>query len=68
MSWMGSGKPLHKIIQVEVGCKIIVVVKGNNQQRVVTKINSAVDLRNEMHLLLLHSSSYNDLGLDKIER
>lgn len=66
MSWMRSGKPLHKIVQV--GCKIIVVVKGNNQQRVVTKINSAVGLRNEMHLLLLLSGSYNDLGLDKIER
>jgi len=66
VSWMGSGKPLHKIVQV--GCKIIVVVKGNNQQRVVTKINSAVDLRNEMHLLRLLSGSYNDLGLDKIER
>ena len=66
MSWMGSGEPLHKIVQV--GCKIIVVVKRNNQQRVVKKINSAVGLRNEMHLLLLLSGSYNDLGLDKIER
>ena len=50
MSWMGSGKPLHKLIQV--GCNLIVVVKGNNTQRVVTKINS-VDLRNEMHQLRL---------------
>ena len=66
MSWMGSGKPLHKLVQV--GCKIIVVVKGNNQQRGVTKINAAVDLRNEMHLLRLLSGSYNELGLDKIKR